>query len=126
MKIQVFSDIHLEFGGRLPEQNPAADVIVIAGDTVPVEGNRKIMLWQDIYFKYGQGKTPIIYVLGNHEFYGGNLTDIRKWSKVMCDKYGFHLLDPGSVVIDGVRFIGGTLWTDWRLNGIADDFSGKE
>ena len=29
------------------------------------------------------------------------------------------LLDPAAVTIEGVRFIGATLWTDFRLDGIA-------
>ena len=29
------------------------------------------------------------------------------------------LLDPGAVTIAGIRFIGATLWTDLRVDGIA-------
>ncbi len=31
--------------------------------------------------------------------------------------YGVHVLNHGEVVIDGVRFLGATLWTDFKLFG---------
>ena len=38
-----------------------------------------------------------------------------------CRIHGVRLLDPGAVTIAGVRFIGATLWTDFRLDGIANE-----
>ena len=41
MKIQVFSDLHLEHGGPVPPHHPEAGVIVLAGDLAPLyEGTR--------------------------------------------------------------------------------------
>ena len=38
-----------------------------------------------------------------------------------CTEAGIHLLDPGTVRIGDVRFIGATLWTDLLLEGMADE-----
>ena len=116
MKIQVFSDLHLEHGGYLPEHHPEADVIVLAGDLAPhTEGavDRVRERWSTA--------PHIIYVLGNHEFYGTEIDETRQQLAEECEKAGLHLRDPGMILIDGVRFIGATLWTDLLLEGRADE-----
>ena len=116
MKIQVLSDLHLEHGGVLPEHHPEADVIVLAGDLAPyTEGlvNRVAERWSSA--------PHILYVLGNHEFYGTEIEETRTSLATECAKAGIHLLDPGTLRIEGVRFIGATLWTDLLLEGIADE-----
>ena len=63
----------------------------------------------------------IVYVLGNHEFYGTEIEDARARLTDECAAVGIHLLDPGMVRIEGTRFIGATLWTDLELYGKADE-----
>ena len=93
-----------------------ADVIVLAGDLAPyTEGliDRVREHW---------AKAPhILYVLGNHEFYGSEIEETRSRLAEESAKVGIHLLDPGMVRIEGVRFIGATLWTDLVLEGMADE-----
>jgi len=61
MKIQVMSDLHLEFGAfEIPRTD--ADVIVLAGD---IHVGIKAIDWIKNQTK------PVIYVLGNHEYYYG-------------------------------------------------------
>ena len=116
MKLQVLSDLHLEHGGVVPKHHPEADVIVLAGDLAPyTEGlvARIAEHW---------ARAPhILYVLGNHEFYGTELEETRVRLADECAQAGIHLLDPGMVRIGGVRFIGATLWTDLLLEGKADE-----
>ena len=65
MKIQYFSDLHLEFG-ELPCASTDADVIIAAGDIgVGLDG----INWLT------QFDQPVIYVLGNHEYWGQDYTD---------------------------------------------------
>jgi hypothetical protein len=56
-------------------------------------------------------------VPGNHEFYGrdmqATLAELRRAAKT----HRVHLLDGDAVVIDGVRILGATLWTDFALYG---------
>lgn len=102
MRIQFFSDIHLEFG---PLDFPCtdADVIVAAGDIgLGVDG----LLWLE-----AAGK-PVIYVAGNHEYYEGDVVYTRQRIARAARDTGVHFLENEAVVIDGVRFLGSTLWTD--------------
>ena len=111
MKIHVVSDVHLEFGDY-PYDPPAdVDVIVLAGD---IGINTQGIDWAKEKFK----DYPVLYVLGNHEYYkrklplkGGAdiLKEYAKGSNVT-------VLNNDTHVIDGVRFLGTTLWTDLNLH----------
>lgn len=107
MKLNILSDLHLEFS-PLPHSKTDADVIVLAGD---IHLGTKGLDWAKQFDK------PVIYVAGNHEYYGdiyecvhGKLTTESKGTNV-------HFLENKDVVIDGVRFLGCTLWTDFNLFG---------
>ena len=110
MRILVASDLHLEFPqSRYEPPCDGYDVVVLAGDihcsvAAAVE-------WADRVFPAG---IPIIYVPGNHEYYGGVIGEYGQSLKLASSRV--HLLDRGSVKIDGHFFIGATLWTDFRLS----------
>ena len=116
MKIQILSDLHLEHGGFIPEHHPEADVIVLAGDLAPYTEGLVERLGE-----HWASAPHILYVLGNHEFYGTEIDETRQQLAEECAGAGIHLLDPGMVRIAGVRFIGATLWTDLILEGKADE-----
>ena len=59
----------------------------------------------------------ILYVPGNHEYYGADIDRTRKQLAEECARYGITLLDTDAIVIDDVHFIGATLWTDFLRNG---------
>ena len=102
MRIQYFSDIHLEFAGmELPETD--ADAIVAAGDIgVGLRG----VDWLK------KTSKPVIYVAGNHEFYGYDHPSHIKALQGASANSNVHFLERESVVIDDVRFLGCTLWTE--------------
>lgn len=107
-KIQVLSDLHLEFEDYTPHQTDA-DIVVLAGDIhLKVKG----VLWAKQHFK-----QPVVYVPGNHEYYGGSLGHTLAKMQAAAEGSNIHLLHNSSVVLGGVRFVGGTLWTDYRLTG---------
>ncbi len=109
MKIRVLSDLHLEFQAWTPPVVPA-DVVVLAGDIHSgVEG----IAWGRENFP----ESEIIYVPGNHEFYGSEMNDMLRRMRRAAEQSGVHLLDADSLEIDGVRFLGATLWTDFALYG---------
>jgi predicted phosphodiesterase len=109
MKIRVLSDLHLEFADWTPPPVDA-DVIVLAGDIhVGVRG----LEWARKQFP----ATPIIYVAGNHEFYGGQMQQVSAALHEAADRLGIHLLDADELVLGGARFLGATLWTDFAFYG---------
>lgn len=111
MKIHLLSDLHLEFGKlTLPEVD--ADVTVLAGDIGVglrgIEWALQTIPWH----------RPVIYVMGNHEFYGQRvMMELWKAAREKVEGTHVHLLENEAVVIDGVHFLGCTLWTDFALFG---------
>ena len=118
MRILVLSDLHLEFDSFELPTDLRFDVAVFAGDIWrPISSSiRWLTVQRDGPL---QGK-PVILVPGNHEFYEHEIGRSRAEGRQRADEVGIHLLDPGTVTIDGVRFLGSTLWTDYGLYGCPD------
>jgi Icc-related predicted phosphoesterase len=108
VRVRVLSDLHLEFG---PFQVPqaACDVTVLAGDTYT-----KGRAWpiDDVPSLFN---SPVIAVAGNHEFYGTSVD--AGMAKLQADSAarGIELLENREVFVSGIRFLGCTLWSDFRL-----------
>ena len=111
MRIHVLSDLHLEFAPFDPPDVPA-DVVVLAGDLAPgLRGVEwAVARWPD---------RPLIIVPGNHEFYGRTYPALVRKLVARAAALGphVHVLSDAAVVVAGVRFLGATLWTDFRLHG---------
>lgn len=112
MKIRVFSDLHLEFEPFFPPEVEGVDVVVLAGD---IHKTARALKWTEIFFP----DTPVVYVAGNHEFYESSLPGICKSIRERATGTNVHFLEKQEVMIDGVRFLGCTLWTDFALLGDA-------
>lgn len=112
MKIQILSDLHLEYSVFVPEA-AGADVIVLAGDICL--GTRGIawarQTWPD---------REIVFVPGNHEYYRSEIGIENEQMEIASRVYGVHVLNRGEAIIGGVRFLGATLWTDFRLFGESE------
>lgn len=67
---------------------------------------------------YKAGK-PVIYVPGNHEYYGENIPGQLAAMRLYAKPAGVTVLNNEEVVIGGVRFLGATLWTDFNVMGAA-------
>ena len=112
MRILVYSDIHLEFAGFEPPDPVAigVDVVILAGDT----GRRhKGVVWAKEAFK----GLPVICIAGNHEYYTRNFDKVLHEMRTEAEGSQVHVLENEAVIIDGVRFLGCTLWTDFALFG---------
>lgn len=117
MRLLVVSDVHLEFGPFVfPKPMPEFDVAVFAGDM-----HRPIISALNWMADQRQANSlldrDIVYVAGNHEFYKTEMKGALAAGRELAGKVGIHLLDRSTVVIGQVRFIGCTLWTDYRLLG---------
>ncbi len=107
MKIHILSDLHLG-QGALDVPRTDADIVVLAGDIGRPE--------QAVPWAAGLGK-PVLYVPGNHEFYGASIAGTLARLKALCAGTAVQVLDDEARVIGGVRFLGSTLWTDFLLFG---------
>ncbi len=105
MKIALLSDLHLSVQAM---DAPAtdADVVVLAGDLQRPAG---AIEWARQY------RQPTLFVAGNHEFYGSDLVTTMRELRVHAQGTGVRVLDHDVWQHDGVRFLGCTLWSDYRL-----------
>jgi predicted phosphodiesterase len=109
MRINYFSDIHLEFGSLgLPDNN--ADIIIAAGDIGVYDQGIEWLL---------SLKKPVVYVAGNHEFYNHEYRDTMRMLKEKCANTNIHFLENNTFKYNGVRFLGCSLWTDLFIEGEA-------
>jgi hypothetical protein len=109
MRLHILSDLHLEFEPFAPPE-VQADAVILAGD---IDTGRKGLKWALKTFP----NRPVIYVLGNHEFYGQKLQNLIEDLREMAMGTNIHLLENESLRIGDVVFLGATLWTDFALNG---------
>lgn len=107
MKLNILSDLHLGQGAMAPPSTEA-DVVVLAGDIGRPE--------QAVAWAAGLGK-PVLYIPGNHEFYGGSISGTVARLKALCAGTAVQVLDGEQAMLGGVRFLGTTLWTDFLLFG---------
>jgi len=109
MKVLILSDLHLEFAPFEPVPNLEFDVVVLAGD-IHSPAKRAVQWAADRF----RGK-PVIYLLGNHEYFDSRLDTTLAEARRDAEDSNVHLLDGDELVVDGVRFLGATLWTDFAL-----------
>jgi len=57
--------------------------------------------------------TPVIFVPGNHEYDGLEFDEAHQRLRQACERWGLIWLEQESVVLQGVRFVGCTLWSDF-------------
>lgn len=119
MKLHIVSDVHLEFG-KWPKDVDVntidADVTVLAGDIgVGLEGLQWALTLE----------RPVIYIMGNHEFYGQRpMNDLWRKARAKVEGTNVHLLENESILIEDprhpgerVRFVCATLWSDFAILG---------
>jgi Icc-related predicted phosphoesterase len=125
MKVALASDVHLEFGFLDIRNTDNADVLVLSGDIMVasalrerdihgvMEGKGMRERFHKFFQQVCEEFKDVVYVMGNHEHYDGDfaLTETRIRSNLAYLK-NLHFLEKECVNLDGVTFIGGTLWTD--------------
>lgn len=109
MRLQIYSDIHLEFGERnIDLDNP--DLIILAGD---IHIGTKAVEW----IKKMTNEIPVIYVLGNHEYYKNSYPKLISKLKKSVENTNIHVLENDSFEFKEITFHGSTLWTNFELYG---------
>jgi len=111
MRLHIISDLHTEKGAfEIPKVD--ADVLILGGDIVNAHGIEyldEMVSHIDI---------PIVMVPGNHEYYKGEMEDVNR----QLAETSVIFLENEVHIIDKFRFLGCALWTDYLLNGVAQEY----
>lgn len=116
MRVAYASDIHSEFmrRPRVALFDKHADVIVLAGD-IGV-GAQAIGYAEAVADAYP--RSVLVWVPGNHEFYGSDLDEqLNQFRRFAEGRNRIHFLENDAARVDGLRFLGCTLWTDFSVMG---------
>ena len=107
MKLRIFSDLHNEFARFVPAPSDA-DVVILAGD---IDLKSRGVKWANQTFQ-----CPVIYVCGNHDYYGGHIDHtLRKMKEAALPHV--HVLENEALIVDQTRFLVTTGWTDYTSTG---------
>jgi Icc-related predicted phosphoesterase len=142
MKIQVVSDLHLEFLSDFPllENADNSGVLILGGDiclaehlyrnprySIDIHGDVKDLSnvmnnggysrdaerYRRFFDHCSQNWDHVIYVMGNHEHYSGRWNRTEEVLREELKPYpNIHLLEQEKLVLDGTVFLGASLWTD--------------
>lgn len=120
MKIQLLSDLHLEVHPHwVPEPAPGAEVLVLAGDVGSYQ-HGSLLADEDFGLarfsplpQFAGWPTPVVLVPGNHEYDGQDFDAAQERLRRTCERLGLIWLERQTAVLNGVRFVGTTLWSDF-------------
>jgi len=109
MKLQILSDLHNEFG-LIDFQKAEVDILVAAGD---IDNGTKGLKWL-LSLNLGM---PVIYVLGNHEFYYHAYPQLINELRELSQGTNIKVLEDEAIQFGDVTFHGATLWSNFELYG---------
>lgn len=124
MKVRVISDLHFEhhrdLGDSLIKEIGSSDdeILVLAGDIATGKP-----LLKDTLHAFADNFPNVIYVVGNHEYYGFGIQEIQDFVQSTCSKKtNLHFLEKSLVEIDGITIAGTSLWfRDQMDNSFYED-----
>lgn len=126
MKIQYFSDLHLEFLKKnfnklLSRIVPVAPVLVLAGD-IGLPSNKS---YEELLTNVSDKFTKVFVIAGNHEYYGNTLPETNTRISSICQRLpNVSFLNNSFEDYQGVRFVGSTLWSKITdVASLTNDFS---
>jgi hypothetical protein len=127
MKLQLLSDLHLEANPHfVAEPTTGADLLVLAGDigSYQVRHDGSVMTEPDWGLQrfsplpqYAGWPVPVLFVPGNHEYDGLDVDEAHAGLRRACDRLGITWLERQTLEIEGVRWMGSTLWSDFDALG---------
>jgi predicted phosphodiesterase len=132
MRIQLFSDLHLErYPHFVPHIREDTDVVVLAGDIGSYQSGSRLLdedfgLGRFSPRRPGAGRARVLYIPGNHEFDGLEFDEAYARLRATCAGLGIEWLDRETLVVDGVRFIGTTLWSDFDALAVQEQDLSKQ
>ncbi|MBB3194915.1 metallophosphoesterase [Roseateles terrae] len=123
MRLQLISDLHLERQIHFEAVPlPEADLLILAGDVGSYQAGSELVtddfgLGRFSPLRPDSGWKRVLYVPGNHEFDGMEYAPTYERLRRTCETLGIEWLDREVLIIEGVRFMGTTLWSDF--DGLA-------
>jgi predicted phosphodiesterase len=124
INIQLLSDLHLETHPHfVPEVAPTADILVLAGDVGSYQPGSMLMDHADADFGLARFSprrdlaawpVPVFFVPGNHEYDGMPFEEAHERLQETCERLQIIWLQQRVHVVNGVRLIGCTLWSDFE------------
>ena len=128
-RLWILSDLHLEavpHPDAFDPSRPDFDVLVCAGDVW--EGRTDLAF---AHLRRLAGDKPVVFVMGNHEHWNGEVGENLTEARLHAEANDVTLLEGEETMIEGtrpdgtpfgpVRFVGSTLWSDYRLAGTGVD-----
>lgn len=126
VNIQLLSDLHLETHPHFTARPAAgADVLVLAGDIGSYQSGSQLGSLGIADFGLARFSprpvaaggaawpVPVFFIPGNHEYDGLDFDSTHARLRETCERLGMIWLERETVIFNGVRFIGSTLWTDF-------------
>lgn len=114
--LRILSDIHLEFQPFfLPKLDTDNETILVLAGDIGV-GTSGVDLLEEVYQRF----PHIVYVLGNHCYYGHDIGQVRGAIRFKLSELGIEnvsVIDDAELIeIEGLKFACGTLWTSMNNN----------
>jgi predicted phosphodiesterase len=123
MKIQIVSDLHLEFLNSYQTEelaykisNSPAETLILAGDICSFKLPNIDNLYSFLDIVEDRFEN-IIYVVGNHEYYGCSFKEVQCQILILLTNYhNVHTLENNQITIDYITFYGTTLWFEENVD----------
>jgi len=118
MKIQICSDLHLEFENnrewlKMNPLVPKGDILIIAGDTYYLDRDYSKL---EFIEKVSQDFQSVYLIPGNHEYYGGFDVSTALQPTYEEIKKNVFMVNNQVVKLDGINFIFSTMWSKIQRN----------
>lgn len=110
MKIQVYSDLHIEFYKSFPKLSAYAPYLILAGDI----GRLCDANYKELIDYCSENWKQTIVVLGNHEFYHNKKTYnmlLNEYKEFFSLYSNVHLLEKEEIMLEDYRILGCTMWS---------------
>lgn len=131
MKLQIVSDLHLEFNKSVSIKNAGADVLCLAGDIClaqhlyrhPInslginnaEHGDSAANYRKFFDQVSKEFDHVLYIMGNHEHYNGLWNETANRLREALEPWSnITLMDDIWLNFGDVRIVGTTLWSDFN------------